>query len=204
MKFLHIDDLHKYFAGACIAGFAGGIAISMKSDTIDFETVFLAVICVLLRFKLWIDDREYFIGVAKGTHAASRGFKIGVALGVMSWFPWLFAGLSVGSEKRCAMFMTVAFVISTLWIMSTWLDQRPYAAQIGWMFYNVAYMGAYFLLWQRDASWFPFPNHKVNAAYAIEAFLLIVVLFDVTASGTLNALSKISDDDKDGKGPNPE
>ena len=69
------------------------------------------------------------------------------------------AGLIVGKEQICAGIMVAVFFISTLWIMSTWIDQKPYSAQVGWMFFNAVYGGAFLLLAMRDGSWFAVSDH---------------------------------------------
>ena len=61
------------------------------------------------------------------------------------------------------------------------------------MFYNFVYGGAFFLLAARNAHWFPVAEHKQIVIYVIETVLLLVFLMDATASGTLTAVSKLSE-----------
>ena len=144
--------------------------------------------------KFWIDDLEYFDGVAEGKHSDGRGFYAGLGLAVLSWIPWLLAGLNVKQLELSALFMFIVIAFSMLWIIATWIDQRPYEEQVGWAFYNPIYAAGFLVIWQRDASWIPLQDHGEYFTYAVLSLMLIVFLVDLSSSRTLSALARKHED----------
>lgn len=166
------------FVGAIVFGFR-----DMQEPFLDIASKYYlyAAFLLVLRFKFALDDHYYFgITLMKRWQA-----RTGLAIGVVSWFCFIFSAYSLKELPESYLLFLTAIGTSTLWIVVVAIREGFYPEQLIWVGTNATYMmGTGFLLWEEQTNWtssIGFINEIVRNEYTpivVISLMLIVVMFD--------------------------
>jgi hypothetical protein len=117
--------------------------------------------------KLFLDDHKYF-GKA-GT--ASAQFKVGLVLGIASWFFWGLAASSVPTLRDAYGFTFIALALSTAWIVVANLPKQFQKKDILWAATNTLLLVIFGVVYVDNN-----PTGDVITWVAIGASIAIAVL----------------------------
>ncbi|MBO1076932.1 hypothetical protein [Roseomonas marmotae] len=190
-KFPHLDKVHNLFASASASGFIA--VLTLKEGELTLEKGCMALLCILLRIKFWIDDSEYFSSIAEGKYPSNKGFLIGICVAMLSWIPWAGAAAFIQDPRATAFMMMIVFILSLIWVIVTWIDGRPYAEQVAWAFLSPIYAGCFFIIWKSQEIEMPLAVYNELIPFAAMAIILNVFLFDMIASKTIIKLARTDD-----------
>lgn len=134
----------------------------------------------VLRFKMALDDHFYF-----GVTLMKRWQSVlGFAFGIISWFFYIFAAYSLSDISESYILLLIAIGVSTLWIVTTSINEGFYSEQVIWIATNAIYMiGLGFLLWEENTPSYPqlawvdaTVKSELTPIVAITVLLLTVII----------------------------
>jgi hypothetical protein len=176
-------QVHILFLGLVPAAIIGGFTYG--SLPIGLNVFLLAFFLIALRAKFYVDDEAYFADVDSGELPGGIPFVFGIVVALISWLLWVFAGFYVKDIERSSILMILTMIPSTVWIVAAMVKRGAYAEQVPWLFFNLFYIGGFFLLATRTESWNPFHSHIEAYTTAVLASLVLVFLLDFVASRVL-------------------
>jgi hypothetical protein len=155
------------FAGTIAALLAGLARITSPiGDRPIVLWLFVAFIFVF-RLKLFLDDHKYFAEAA----TANAQFKVGLTLGMASWFFWGLAASSVPTLRDAYGFTFIALALSTAWIVVANLPDRYGKKDVGWAVTNTLLLVVFGAVYAADS-----PTGDMITSVAIGASIAIAVL----------------------------
>lgn len=121
------------FFTVALGTLAGALA---RVPKMDLTLALYAAFFFTFRLKMFLDDIKYFRQSER-----DKWFRFGYIIGMISWFFWLLAAISIHDIRRSILFTVAAMIISTAWVLAEWIRTRfSYREHLTWLSINLIYI----------------------------------------------------------------
>lgn len=164
-------------ASAVLFGF---VRMEVPLQDVPATTWLFVVFYIFLRFKVFLDDHNYFGSADR----RSWHFKVGFILALVSWLAWSLSGYMLRELSDAYFILGAALTISTIWIIADALRAGACTEQYYWIGTNAIYIILLWVLYDRSQivdDW---------VSWAVGGILLVMVIVDFVISKSFRHLEE--------------